>query len=259
MHKELFLLFDSQNDAEESSKYCDLIGQDVLWTNLADFISAGLSETTILRLLKMPKIKQQVVQVADELERIDKLSILSNLALSEVAFAIDSLLLPIKLKILAEKDEEKFLDLILKAEGNMINSVLQYCEAKNPKLAIKYYLSINNATEISRLAFKFEDWNTLSLFLIKYRNISAWLAALENKSGQKLFDSALENSDKFQDTESASCLIKALVTKNDSEALMKIMKSWLENNSVLCSSRSLQTLYMIQLIKVCSDFKNYDT
>lgn len=254
MHKEIFLLFDSQNDVHEASTYCDLIGQDVLWTNLSDFLNAGISETTLLGFLKMPQVKQKVIQVAAELERIDKLYILSNLALSEETFATDPLLLPIRLKILVEKDEEKFLDLILKAEGNTINSVLQYCEIKKPKLAIRYYLSINNATEISRLCFQFEDWNTLSLFLINNKNVSAWSSALENKSGQKLFDAVLEKSDKFQDTESASCLIKALVTKNDSEALMMIMKLWLEHNKVLCSSRSLQTLYMIQLIKVRTNY-----
>lgn len=250
----MFLLFDSQSDTDEALKYCDLIGQDALWTNLSDLLKAGVAETTILRLLKMPPVKQKVVQIASELEKNDKLTILSNLALSEEAFTIDPLLLPIMLKVLAEKDEKKFLDLVTKTEGNIMTSVLQYCETKNLKLAIKYYLSINNATEILRLCIKFDEWNTLSLFLINFKNISAWTSALETKSVQKLFDVVIVNSDKFQDTESASCLIKALVTKNDSEKLMKIMKSWLEYNKVLSSSRSLQTLYMIQLIKVLSIF-----
>lgn len=250
MHKEIILLFDSKNDTEESSKYCELIGQDALWNNLTELLNAGISERLLLNLIKNPQNNQIIVQVAKELEKIDKLNILSNLVLSDESVTKDPTLLSLKLKILTEKDEDLFLNLISKAGASHIESVLKYCEAKNPKLAIKHYLSIKNASEISRLAFKLEDWDTLSLFLIKYKNVSAWTSALENESSQKLFANVLENSDKFQDTESASSLIKALVSKNDSEALLKIMKSWLENNKVLSSSRSLQTLYLIQLIKV---------
>ena len=244
MHKEIFLLFDSKNDTEESLKYCELIGQDALWNNLTDLLNAGISEGLLLNLIKNPQNNQIIVQVAQELEKIDRLNILSNLVLS------DESMTTLKLKILTEKDEDLFLDLISKAGASHIESGLKYCEAKNPKLAIRYYLSIKNASEISRLAFKLEDWDTLSLFLIKYKNVSAWSSALENESSRKLFANVLKNSDKFQDTESASSLIKALVSKNDSEDLLKIMKSWLENNKVLSSSRSLQTLYLIQLIKV---------
>lgn len=244
MHKEIFLLFDSKNDTEESLKYCELIGQDALWNNLTDLLNAGISEGLLLNLIKNPQNNQIIVQVAQELEKIDRLNILSNLVLS------DESMTTLKLKILTEKDEDLFLDLISKAGASHIESGLKYCEAKNPKLAIRYYLSIKNASEISRLAFKLEDWDTLSLFLIKYKNVSAWSSALENESSRKLFANVLKNSDKFQDTESASALIKALVSKNDSEDLLKIMKSWLENNKVLSSSRSLQTLYLIQLIKV---------
>ena len=249
----MFLLLDSKNDIEEASEYCDLIGQDVLWTNLTDLLDAGISEKLISTLLKAPQNNQTIIQVAHELEKIGKLYILSNLVLSNEALTNDPLLLSLKLKLLVEKDEKLFLEIISRAEANDLELILKYCEAKSPKLAIKYYLQIKNASEISRLAFKLEDWNTLSLFLITYKNVSAWAASLENEASPMLFENVLANSDKFQDTESASCLIKALVTKNDSESLLKIMKSWLENNKVLCSSRSLQTLYLIQLIKVRSN------
>ena len=253
MHKEMFSLLDSQNDFEEASKYCDLIGQDVFWENICDLLNAGISDEIVFRLLKIPSNIQNITKVAVELERMDKLNILSNLVLAEEAVSNDPLFLPLKLKILVDKDEKTFLDLISKADVNTIGDVLKYCEYKNPNLVIKYHLLNNNAAEILRLTIKYENWDTLSLFLINYKNVQVWISAFDSESGKNIFDSALQNSDKFQDTESASCLIKALVTKNDSDSLLKIMKSWIENNKVLCSSRALQTLYMIQLIKVGSN------
>lgn len=133
---------------------------------------------------------------------------------------------------------------------------MKYVERKNPKLALDYYLSIQNADEILRLSFLLEDWNSLSLYLINQKNSILWTTALNNEKSLKLFEKVVENSNSFPDTESASCLIKVLASKEDSVSLLNIVSAWLKNNERLRSSRSLQTLYMINLIKVFHFCKN---
>lgn len=250
MHTELFSLFDLKNDATEASKYCDFIGQNVFWTNLINLLNAGISEKLIISLLRVPKDIQIIVHVSEQLEKFDKISILTSLIMSTEEVFDDECLLPLKLKVLSENDEDLFIRFISKMDGNIKESILKYCEMKNPKLAMRYYLENKMAAEVLKLSFKSEDWKTLSIFLINHKNVSVWTSALENESYNILFEKVINNSDKFEDSESASCLIKALVMKKDSDSLLKIMKSWLENNKFLRTSRSLQTLYLIHLIKV---------
>ena len=127
---------------------------------------------------------------------------------------------------------------------------MRYAEEKNPKLVLAYYLLTQNEDEILRLSFRLEDWKSLSLFLISRKDPLLWCSALSHKYSSKLFEKIIEYSSSFSDTESASCLIKALAGKGDSVSLMKIISAWLENNEKLRNSKSLQTLYMINLIKV---------
>ena len=134
---------------------------------------------------------------------------------------------------------------------------MKYAEKKNPKLALDYYLSSQNTDEILRLSLQLEDWNSLSLYLINQKNSVLWSIGLNNEKSSKLFEKVIENSNCFSDTESASCLIKVLASKGDSVSLLNIISSWLKNNEKLRSSRSLQTLYMINLIKVLFFCKKY--
>lgn len=100
------------------------------------------------------------------------------------------------------------------------------------------------------MCFLLEDWNSLSLYLINSKNSTTWSAALSQEKSPKLFEKVIENSRLFPDTESASCLIKVLASKEDSSSLLIIISSWLKSNEKLRTSRSLQTLYLINLIKV---------
>lgn len=127
---------------------------------------------------------------------------------------------------------------------------MQYCEKKNPDLALKYYLSTNDIDEILRIAFKFENWEYLTDFLINYKNSNVWSKALNYENSIKLFGKLIEKASSFPDSESASCLIKVLSSRQDSESLLKIMGAWLGKNEKLKSSKSLQTLYLLHLIKV---------
>lgn len=127
---------------------------------------------------------------------------------------------------------------------------MEYVKKKNPKLALKYYLFARNVDEILSLSFQLEDWNSLSLFLINHKNSATWSTALNDEKSPQLFGKVIENSNLFPDTESASCLIKVLASKEDYEFLLKIISAWLNNNEKLRCSRSLQTLYIINLIKV---------
>lgn len=127
---------------------------------------------------------------------------------------------------------------------------MKYAEEKNPKLALEYYLTTHNTDEILRMSFLLEDWNSLSFYLINQKNSFLWSTALNHEKSSKLFEKLIEKSDSFPDTESASCLIKVLVGKGESISLLSIISAWLKNNEILRSSKSLQTLYMINLINV---------
>lgn len=127
---------------------------------------------------------------------------------------------------------------------------MKYAEGKNPKLVFEYYLSSQNADEILRLSFQLEDWSSLSTYLINQKNPILWSTALNNENSSKFFEKVIENSNCFPDTESASCLIKVLAGIGDTISLLNIISAWLENNEKLRTSKSLQTLYMINLIKV---------
>lgn len=117
-------------------------------------------------------------------------------------------------------------------------------------MALEYYLVVKKVVEILRLSFQLEDWNRLSLFLINHKDSTAWSAALNNEKSKEIFEKVIENSKLFPDTESASCLIKVLASKDDSVTLLSIVSSWLDHNENLQKNRSLQTIYLINLIKV---------
>ena len=129
-------------------------------------------------------------------------------------------------------------------------SVMIYCENNAPELALKHYLSGQNHTEVLRLSLKLKDWNALAVFLINLKNSSAWSSALEIDELPDFFSKVVEKANIFPGSESASCLIKVLAAKEDSKMLLDIMSAWLEQNEKLSLSRSLQTLYLINLIKV---------
>lgn len=127
---------------------------------------------------------------------------------------------------------------------------MKYCEMHNSSLALKHYLNTGEVSEILRLSFELKHWDSLSLFLINSRNAESWSLALSRETADLLFAKVVENANSFPDTESASCLIKVLAGKDDQKSLIKIMSAWLETNPKLRSSRSLQTLYLINVIKV---------
>lgn len=131
---------------------------------------------------------------------------------------------------------------------------MQYCEKHNPKLALKYYLTACEESEVLRLCYELHDWESLSNFLINNKSAGSWSLALSHENAALLFEKVIESAHAFPDTESASCLIKVLAGKKDQGSLMSIMSAWLENNQKLRSSRSLQTLYLINLIKVARLF-----
>lgn len=127
---------------------------------------------------------------------------------------------------------------------------MKYCEEHNAKLALAYYLNTSAAPEIIRLSFKLKEWESLSCFLIGDKKAENWSLALSYEDSDILLSKIIENAHLFPDTESASCLIKVLAGKDDQQSLIQMMSAWLENNSKLRSSRSLQTLYLISIIKV---------
>lgn len=127
---------------------------------------------------------------------------------------------------------------------------MQYCERINPKLALRYYLNAGEESEVLRLCYELHEWDSLSNFLINSKSTGGWSLALSHENSVSLIEKVIENAHAFPDTESASCLIKVLAGREDQESLLNIMSAWLENNQKLRSSRSLQTLYLINLLKV---------
>ena len=85
-----------------------------LWSNLCSIITSGISEIFIKALLECPKDSKAIAEVGRKLEKMNKLSIISNVLLSENnnCFANEPDIISFKLKLLAESDDDRFLLLI---------------------------------------------------------------------------------------------------------------------------------------------------
>lgn len=125
-----------------------------------------------------------------------------------------------------------------------------FCEINNPKMALKYYLLTEKLDDVVRLAFQLKDWDALISFLINFKNFNAWLTIIESEQVIDIFPILIKKSEDFFDSESASCLIKVLSAKNEHELLIQFVSALLCTNLKLKSSRSLQTIYLINLIQV---------
>lgn len=117
LHSEIVSKFESKNDLEESRKYFEIVGQEVLWSNLCSFIKNEISENFLKSLLESPKDLNQIVQVGIDLEKDDKLNLISNVVLSEdECFNNEPRIISLKLKLLSESDSEGFLQLMKELE-----------------------------------------------------------------------------------------------------------------------------------------------
>ena len=126
---------------------------------------------------------------------------------------------------------------------------MHFCEVNNPKMALKYYLLVERLDDVVRLSFQLEEWDALVLFLIKIKNYNSWFEIVDSEQFINIFPIIKKLGDCF-DPESASCLIKVLSAKNEHELLIQFASALLCNNLKLKNSRSLQTVYIINLIQV---------
>lgn len=127
---------------------------------------------------------------------------------------------------------------------------MKFCEVNNPKMALKYYLLTEKLDDVVRLSFQLEEWDALILFLIKIKNYKYWFEIVDSEQFINIFPIIIKKSGDCFDPESASCLIKVLSAKNEHELLIQFASALLCNNLKLKNSRSLQTIYIINLIQV---------
>lgn len=118
MHADILSEFEAKDDLDEAKKYFEISGQNVLWSNLCNIITSGISEKFIMDLLECPKDSNTIVQVGKELEKMNKLNIISYVLLSENnCFEKEADIISIKLKLLAELDDDRYLQLINELEN----------------------------------------------------------------------------------------------------------------------------------------------
>jgi len=251
MHVEIMKVFESNNDREEASKYFELVGQDIFWGNLCLFLSSGVSDDFIKPLIPFPENTHVLISIAQELQKIDHLDILSAIVTSPNIDLSDLEVLFIKLKLWSLSDENLFSKHI--ADPRMspyFEQIMEYTERKNPNLALDTFLKTKNADGILNLSFHLESWDKLALYLIESKQASTWSTALDRDKSKKLFSKVVDLASIFPDSESASCLIKVLSGSQQKEMLLEIISALLEKNDFLRTSRSLQTLYIIGLVEV---------
>ena len=117
LHGEILSKFESEDDIKEAKYYLEIVGQDVLWSHLIILIKDNISEKFIKALLECPKESKQIVQVGTELEKSDKLDIISCVLLSEKdCFKMDPNIISLKLKLLSESNNERFLQSVKELE-----------------------------------------------------------------------------------------------------------------------------------------------
>lgn len=110
LHAEIFSKFESEDDIEEAKHYIEIVGQDVLWSHLIILIKDNITEKFLMALLQCPKESKQIVQVGAELEKADKLDIISSVLLFENdCFKLNPNIISLKLKLLSESNSERFL------------------------------------------------------------------------------------------------------------------------------------------------------
>lgn len=121
---------------------------------------------------------------------------------------------------------------------------------------MKLYSSMENFNKLIAVSVVSDKFDVLIDFVINSKSAQYWDKLLNCDDSERIFDFVLEKANNFSDTDSASCLIKVLASQNKNTLLLKIISNWLKFNDKLRQSRSLQTLYAINLIKVstyCND------
>lgn len=110
--------FEAKDDLDEAKKYFEISGQNALWSNLCNFITCGISDNFIKALLECPKDQKAITKAGKELEKMDKLNIISNVLLSENnCFENEQDIISLKLKLLAESDGERYLQMVNELES----------------------------------------------------------------------------------------------------------------------------------------------
>ena len=114
LHQHIISLFESNNDSSEALKYFEFVGQNILWQNILNLMESGIPEEFLKLLLRSPKEKDIIVSASDILEENGKLIFLSEFILSNENenFINEPQIIAIKLKILANLKDERFLELI---------------------------------------------------------------------------------------------------------------------------------------------------
>lgn len=130
-----------------------------------------------------------------------------------------------------------------------MDSVMKYCEIHNLPLALTYYTDKKQISDVIRISDQMQQWDKLVIFLIGLKDQEAWSKVISSDSWDVVFALVLESAPHFSDSESASCLIKSLTAQHKSEQLCSFISELLKHNNVLKNNRSLQTLYLLTLIK----------
>lgn len=126
--------------------------------------------------------------------------------------------------------------------------MLHYAQTNNPLAAQAYFKEFGLVEQFMELAFEKEDWQGLSDYLISSKKQLLWEQVLKGPHASQVFDCTVESCSSFSVPESASALVKALVSLKETEKLLEIAASLLHNNPKFKTSRSLQTLYLLNLI-----------
>lgn len=252
LHAEIVQVFESNDDLKEALKYFEIVGQDTLWNNLVSLIDSDISDDFIKGLICFPDNTQILIKISHELENIDRLDILSDMVSSSMNLdTSEPEIMCIFLKVLSHFNEELFFKYIDDPRLNHhVNDVIKYSKRCNPSLTLEFFIHTNNFEEILNLSFSLSLWEKLAMYLIKSKQAASWSMALDKDENGNLFAKVIELVSVFPDSESASCLIKVIVLKKNNSMLIKIVSALLENNDVLHTNRSLQTIYLITLIEV---------
>lgn len=111
---DLIAFYEKNEFSQEASDFFVTFGQDLLWKNLVKLTSGGVSKSYLVPIIGIPEDLKLVLDVGTELADIGHLDLIEKIIL-DPKFDSDQLVLPLKLKLLSQTDESKFMTEIRKS------------------------------------------------------------------------------------------------------------------------------------------------
>jgi hypothetical protein len=180
---------ESCSDHDGIAQVIDMSGDDLL-AGLPQLITTKIKDATIRKVIATAaKSLGAVLNVASELENMDKLGLLDDLANRSGELGDNRELYALKAKILCAADDKGFVPF---AESNIskldLLSLREYCELKRPEAMLELYSRTGGFEDLLQLSQKIGTFDSLLKYLVSKKDPSLWLTAISRSNGADVIE-----------------------------------------------------------------------